>query len=179
MGDIDSQRWDGIAECYRRHGKALLRVIGCHVDNPHLAEELLQDLLLKLYEKNVNLDPDLPTTRNYLMIIARNHSYDFLKKYRWESKHVVNMNIDTLEIEASTLQDLEEAVVRGEIISTLHDTLDALSGEDREIYIRKTFRGRTTLEIARETGLSVFKVNTALRRATLALRAKLRDFNPG
>ena len=176
MGDIDTQRWGGIAECYRRHGKALTRVIGYHVDNPHLAEELLHDLFLKLFEKGVDLDPDLSTTRNYLLVIARNHAYDFLKKQRWESKNVVHMNMDTLELEASTLQDLEEAVVSGEIISTLHDTLGALPDDEREIYIRKTFRGHTVLTISRETGLSVFKVNMALRRATRALRSKLRDF---
>lgn len=176
MGDIDTRRWDGISECYRRHGKALLRAIGRHVDNPHLAEELLHDLLLKLFEKNIDLDPEQPTTRNYLMVSARNHAFDYLKKQRWESNNVVNMNMDTLEIKDTTFQDLEEAVVRGEIISTLHDTLAALPDEEREIFIRKSFQGHTALSISRETGLSVFKVNMALRRATRALRDELRDF---
>jgi RNA polymerase sigma-70 factor (ECF subfamily) len=178
MGDINAKRWKGIAECYKRHRGALLRVIDRHVENTHLAEEILHDMFLKLFDKERDLDPNLPTTRNYLLVIARNHVYDFLKKQRWESKNVVNMEMDTLELDARTLCGMEEAVVGGEIISTLHDTLRTLPDSEREIFVRKTFLGHTVLSISKETGMSVFKVNMALRRATRALRSELRDYYP-
>ena len=168
---------DSLAECYRMYRNTLLSVIGNYVANRHHAEEILQDLFLKLHEHGTHLDPSHETTRGYLVVAARHLAYDHLKSRRWESRNVVHMNMDIVELDTQTLCDLEEAVVEGEILSTLHDILETLPVDEKKIFIRKNVLGHTLLDISKDMGITLFKAKRALDRALHSLRAGLKDYH--
>ncbi len=168
---------DSLAECYRMYRNTLLSVIGNYVANRHHAEEILQDLFLKLHEHGTHLDPSHETTRGYLVVAARHLAYDHLKSRRWESRNVVHMNMDIVELDARTLHSLEDAVVDGEILSTLSEILETLPDDEKKIFIRKNVLGHTLREISKDMGITLFKVRRALDRALHRLRDGLKDYH--
>jgi len=177
MSAINSGYGDRVAECYSRYGDTLLRVIGGLVENRHQAEEILQDLFLKLYERRFNLDPLASTTRSYLITAARNQVFDHLRKNRHEIRNVTNADMDALEIEDFGA-GLEESYIEGEVISTLREVLDLLPELERTVFIRRKLMEHTVPAIAADTGLSIYRVNGVVRRVEHVLKKAFNERFP-
>ena len=87
------------------------------------------------------------------------------------------MNMDIVELDARTLHSLEDAVVDGEILSTLSEILETLPDDEKKIFIRKNVLGHTLREISKDMGITLFKVRRALDRALHRLRDGLKDYH--
>lgn len=67
----------------------------------------------------------------------------------------------------------EEALVRKERRTALHQALDDLSSVERDLFLRKYYYRQTTLQIPGETGLSVRAVEGKLYRIRKRLQREL------
>ncbi len=168
---------DCLARCYEKYGVILLNLIYKYVKCHHDSEEILQGVFEKLCNKKVLIDPDVSSARLYLMKTAKHLALDHLRKHAWENRNMIHTNIDIMSDERYELTSLEDAVLEGEVLSTMHDALNSLPENEKRILINNIALGKSLKSIAAEQGLSTYKTAKALRNALCALKTTLRDYS--
>lgn len=132
--------------------------------NHAVAEDLLQETFLKVYDK-INLYIKGSNFKAWLFSIARNLAYDHLrsKKSKWEE-----------------LDNISEAIIiEDEVLNKLNisKALVGLSDVDREIVIMHVVGGFKHSEIAKELNLNRNTVRWRYREAIKKLNEVLGDNN--
>ena len=142
-------------------------VIGI-VDNPHDAEEVVQDTFLNAYRGLAQYE-EQTKFRNWLAKIARNRALNWLRAQRMDT---VSIN----EVEEHTLQTpdtLDDQLIRDEQRELIRHAMGTLSEKDREIAHSYYLDGASYDELTRTHGLSYKAIAFRLSRAKQRLAKRL------
>jgi RNA polymerase sigma-70 factor, ECF subfamily len=170
---------DAFTEVYRKYSKAVTRYLGRVVFNRDLAEDLSQDVFVKLFEKNVQLDPESSRTPSYLFAVARNTAIDYMRRKRVESDKIKSMRLEDAVMDRRFYEDIGNAQMRGEIISTLADVINSFPEDQRRLLIKKNFENRDSASVARDGGTSVYLFKKIEQEFNRRVRDSFRHYFPG
>ena len=153
---------------YDRYAPVAMAVAVRVVSDRELAEDLVHDAFVAMWQKIERFDPSRGSLRSWLLTIVRNRAIDRLRGAR--------PSIEVGEADEQSLlrtgpNPTWEETVRRSSASQLRDALAQLPEEQRQAVELAYFGGRTYREIAVLTGVPQ---GTASGRLRLAL-AKLRD----
>lgn len=157
---------------FRTHYSGMASFVQRFVRTPDVAEELVQDLFLKLWTKREQLS-DIETFRTYLYRAARNQALNWLRRQklerRWQEEHAGDE-------EATTAQTADEDASEHEVAVAVRAAIDRLPPRCREVFLLSRDGGLTYLEIARTLDISVKTVETQMGRALKSLRTALQRY---
>lgn len=157
---------------FRTHYSGMATFVQRFVRVPDVAEELVQDLFLKLWAKREQLS-DIETFRTYLYRAARNQALNWLRRQklerRWQEEHAG-------EDEATTTQLADEDASEHEVAAAVRAAIDRLPPRCREVFLLSRDGGLTYAEIARTLDISVKTVETQMGRALKSLRVALQRY---
>ncbi len=142
-------------------------VIGI-VNNPHDAEEVVQDTFLNAYRGLAQYE-EQTKFRSWLATIARNRSLNWLRAQRMDT---VSIN----EVEEHTLQTpntLDDQLIRDEQRELIRRAMETLSQKDKEIARSYYLDGASYDELIRIHGLSYKAISFRLSRAKQRLAKRL------
>lgn len=94
---------DALSELYMRHHKQLLFFLQKAAKSPTLAEDLLHDTFVKVWEHRMQINPDQPF-KPYLYTIARNQFLNLLKRAKNEASILEAMRVHAILESDSTAQ---------------------------------------------------------------------------
>lgn len=159
---------EALGALYDRYASVAMAVAVRVVSDRELAEDLVHDAYVAVWQKIDRFDPSRGSLRSWLLTIVRNRAIDRLRGTR--------PSIEVGEADEQSLlrtgpNPTWEAAVERRSAAELQDALAQLPGEQREAVELAYFGGRTYREIAVLTGVPQGTANGRLR---LAL-AKLRD----
>ncbi len=154
----------GMDILYDKYSPALYGMISRRVRNQDVAEELLQETMLKAWNKISLYDPNKGKLFTWLSTIARNTTLDKLrlKKYQQQS------NIDPIDNNANPASTI--------LLSDQIDASQLLSSLDPkyEIVLRMSYlEGYSHSEIAKELDMPLGTVKSRIRKAIKTLRVTL------
>ena len=138
-----------------------LRVLG----DAGMAEDLLQEVFMKLWRNPSGFDPNRGSLAAWLVVITRNRAIDWLRKRRPE----ISVNSLALTVEPDLASRAEFARTVGKI----RTLLESMSASQRTVLEMAYFEGLTHSEIAMKTGQPLGTIKTRIRSGLLALRAAL------
>lgn len=157
---------------FRAHFAGMASFVQRFVRSPDVAEELVQDIFLKLWTKREQLS-DIESFRTYLFRAARNQALNWLRRQklerRWQEEHAGDD-----EASASPLADEEAA--EQELSAAVQEAINRLPPRCREVFLLSRDGGLTYAEIANTLGISVKTVETQMGRALKALRLALQQY---
>jgi RNA polymerase sigma-70 factor (ECF subfamily) len=156
---------------FRAYYAELCSFVAAQVGSDALAEELVQDVLLRVWQGRAQLDAK-QSLRHYLYRAARNHTINHLKRRRLEDRW--RDNAATAPARASSSTD--EAVRTHELSDAIAETLATLPERCRLIFTMSREQGLSYADIAEVLDISVKTVETQMGRALKALRAGLATF---
>ncbi|RAV29483.1 RNA polymerase sigma factor [Sinomicrobium soli] len=133
---------------------------------PH-AEEIVQDVFLKVWQKRETLSPEL-SFKSYLFTITRNRIITFLKKAAKDQELREVIFYSSRKFTDSTDLHIRET----EVEKIKKEALNLLPPRRRQIFEMSRYEGKSYEEIAKELGLSK---NTVRNQMSMALET-LRDF---
>ena len=143
---------------YEFAGRELYRYLLGITGSQYDAEDLLNDLFVKIIEKKNSL---LATEnlKAYLYRMAANMAYDRIKKRKRQQA--------MLEDYSFVFESKSGESASGEEIVELNSALNSLPDEQKEVVILKNFIEKTFKEIAEVTNVSI---NTAISRHGYAMK---------
>ena len=143
--------------------------------SPEMADELVQEVMIKVWEKAKYFKPEKANVSTWVFAIARNCRIDYLRKMKRITSPLTADDLWPVfeEPEPENLTDLQKS---GQQIEKIVDNLPAEQVAIlREVYIE----GKTHAEVSKQTGLPLGTVKSRLRLAMEKLRVNLTaDQNP-
>lgn len=159
-----------LAEVYDLYAGVVFGVLSRMV-NHAMAQEVTQDVFLRLWEKPEAYDPKRAGLKAYLLVMARSRGLDVL---RAQKQTVALYTEEGAELPLSDQrhgpQSESEAVQRREHIQK---ALAELSEHHREVVERAYLQGHTRMEIAEATGVPIGTVKSRLSYALKHLKRVL------
>ncbi len=139
-----------------------------HAMNQPAAEDLLQDVFLKVFSHLQDVR-DVETFPGWVFRIALNTCYSYLRQ-----KKVHNERDVTLTDLEGTIQDESPASVESDLKEPLERAIESLPPRLKSVFVLHDVQGYKHQEIARLIGCSVGTSKSQLFKARAKLRAALR-----
>ncbi len=159
-----------LAEAYDLHAAAMYGVLTRLLDAAS-AQEVLQDVFVRLWERPEAYDPDRAGLRAYLLVVARSRALDRLRATKVTTPlHPEDGGELSLPDEQPGPAQRSEAQARA---GRVQQALGGLSATHRETVERAYLRGETREEIAAGMGVPVGTVKSRLSHALGHLRRLL------
>ena len=149
---------------YEDYRQKVFSYILSKVQNSDLAEDLCQNVFLKIYEKADTFDETKASVSTWIYTIARNTLTDY-----YRTRRVTSEIPETLQSEQST----EDEVINGEMMERLADALSQMDERMRDVIILRFYDGKTLREIADNMGISYAYVKVIQNKAFAFLRSFL------
>jgi RNA polymerase sigma-70 factor (family 1) len=130
-----------------------------------VAEEILQELFVKLWTGRENLDAD-KSFRSYLFKIAENLVYDFFRRAARDKK----MEAYLVSVAAPQNSPTEEQLYYKEGNHVLNQAIELLSPKRKQVYILCKVEGKSYEEVSRLLGVSISTINEHIVKASQVVR---------
>jgi RNA polymerase sigma-70 factor (ECF subfamily) len=153
---------------YARHRTRLFRFVLRNVKVRALAEELYQEIWMRLIEARASYTPKARFT-TWLYTIAHHHLID-----HWRKRGLTLVALDTDDAAADSADPADEAQAR-EALGRLAAALEALPALQREAFLLHEEGGLSVAEIAAATGADEEAAKSRLRYAIAKLKAAMND----
>lgn len=140
-----------------------------YLKNENDAEELLQEVFLKLWEFRADLDSSR-NIKSFLFKICINLIYDFMRRKNIEQAYLAYSG----EHNPSSTDHTWHEVIYNDMLSNLKNLIDGMPEQRKQIFRMSKEEGLTNDEIARQLNLSKRTVENQLYRAISFLKVKLR-----
>jgi len=154
----------------------------CH--NPSTAEELAQEVFLRVYRSRTSYEPTAKFT-TWLYRIATNLAVNYARDTRHERPENT-VRLDEPDQETGTTPDLadasinaEEQILKNERLAAIRGKVNALPERQRMAVIMHKYQQMDYREIASVLKLSESATKSLLFRAYQTLREQLREFVSG
>jgi len=154
---------------YDHYSGALLGVISRIIQKEELAEEILQDVFLKIWDRIETYDAAKGKLFTWMLNIARNQAIDKTRSKEF-SKGKKTDDIETL-VSKVDKSDFTETKIEG---IGLQELLKRLPEEQRFVIDHHYLKGYTQAEMAEEFNLPLGTVKTRMRLAMIELRKLLK-----
>ncbi|GGF30636.1 RNA polymerase sigma-70 factor [Echinicola rosea] len=157
---------------FKSHFQALYAYACMLVKDEDEAEEIVQTVFLKIWEKRENI-AITSSLKAYLYQMVYRDSMNHLRHQKVKQKH---QNITLHEANDNGIQ-LDEGH-EGELMEVLKKALQDLPEKCRKVFLLSRYESLKYQEIADRLGISVKTVETHMSKALKHLRIELADFLP-
>ncbi len=174
--DVNSEK--EFNKFYLKYSKAIIRFIYKIVNDLEKSEDLMHDTFIRFFNNVDDYNSESVRTRNYLYTIARNISSDFMKRVFMEESKYMEVHFDEVYLTKSFYSGLDSSMIQGEIISTIHDTIDKFSGDKKSIVVEKFFHNKSVTVLSRKLDISSYHIRKIEEEAFSDIRLKLFEIYP-
>jgi RNA polymerase sigma-70 factor, ECF subfamily len=160
---------EALGEVYRRHAGAVFGLARRILSDQARAEEVVQEVFLRLWNHPERFDPERGSLRSFLLAQAHSRSVDVLRS---ESSRRKREERDAREA-AESGYDLDRAVWDLALAEHVRAAMEKLHPGERAAVELAYFGGRTYREVAIELGEPEGTVKSRIRIGLKRLRAEL------
>jgi RNA polymerase sigma-70 factor, ECF subfamily len=172
-GDVELverlQRRDpqALAELYDRYGRLAYSLIVRVVRDGALAEDLVQETFLRVWNRAQGFDAQRGALGPWLLAVARNRAIDYLRSASGRERNALELE----EVDHPSLYtDMERDILASDKARMIRAALEKLAPNQREVIELAYFEGLTQTEMAERMGQPLGTVKTWVRTALKNLR---------
>ena|SRR5579863_9178652 len=169
---IAERNQDALAELYDRFSPLLLPLARRILGNTPEAEDVLQEIFLRVWDSPGRYDPARSSLSTWLVLLTRSRAIDRLR-----TRKVVERTHEASQVDQPDHASPEaaESVLMVERRARVREELDKLPEEQRQVLELAFYAGLSQTEIAERTGVPLGTVKTRTLLAMRKLRTSLRD----
>lgn len=166
-----------LEELYDRYSQVLYSLIFRIVKNKNEAEEIMQDLFLKIWKNAYQYDSSKGSLYSWLISLARNMSIDRIRSKDYKRNlQEVDLVID-LTSETTGNENTLINIISEEQVTLIKKAILNISEEQRKVLEMHYFEGLTHTEISEELDIPLGTVKTRIRQALINLHKQLYRIN--
>lgn len=167
---------------FEKYGRAMVAFCHHYVRDLGRAEELAQDVFLKLHHHADRYRPSA-RFRTFLYRIATNHCLNELRRWEYGNRRAADpgrKDGDDLDLLAGEGPTPEELVSAAALSRAVQELLARLPEKQRSAFVLARLEGLSYEEVAEVLGTTVSAVKSLVHRATVTAAAALEPFTaPG
>lgn len=133
-------------EIYKEYHDKVFAYVRNHVNNIADAEDLCEDVFVKIYSKIDTFDSKKASLSTWIYAMTSNTVIDF-----YRTNHIHSEIPEDLAEDKSLIED---EVLNGESLELLAKALKSLPREQMDIIVLRYYKGLTLQEVAEQVGLS-------------------------
>jgi len=158
-----------LEEVFDKYHVELFNFVLCKVGyKVFIAEDITQELFLKLWKKRAHYNPDKASIRTWIYIIARNHIIDH---YRTQ-KNTVPLKAEE-RIRSNEILEID--VEKKQMIKVAQNVMCQLNDSERELIQLRYIQGLSIKEVSKIINKKRSATKVAIHRAIKKLRKILLD----
>nr|WP_255452834.1 RNA polymerase sigma-70 factor [Aquimarina sp. RZ0] len=152
---------------FKKYFKPLVAYAHSYISDIDIAQDLTQDIFLKLYEKRSTIEIHT-SLKAFLYTSIRNRCFDYIKTNNIHKKHK-----DQLQIVSSlnNIDDEDPMLQRAELYVKIHEAIKSLPDQNQKIFKLSRLNGMTNQEIADELQISKRTVETHISNALKKIKS--------
>jgi len=135
---------------------------------PHAADDVLQEVMLAIWNKAQSYDPQKAAISTWIFTIAR---YKYIDRLRRESRHQADS--DDLDLKPSDAPIADDDVLQDQRQNAVQAAIASLPADQQSVIFLSFIKGLAHSEIAEQLGLPLGTVKSRIRRAFARLREEL------
>jgi RNA polymerase sigma-70 factor (ECF subfamily) len=139
-------------------------------------EDCVAEVFSEFYFDYSAYDPKKSSLKNYLCRIAKNNAIDLSRKKQKQGARV-DIDNDDFPVQITDETNLEESVLKQELLHEVFSAIETLGEPDSSIIFRKYYYGESSETIAKRLNMTESAVNTRTHRALKKLRELLEGGN--
>ncbi|GGC14527.1 DNA-directed RNA polymerase sigma-70 factor [Parapedobacter defluvii] len=157
------------AALYDRYAGRLYGNLIKLVKDRDVAQELLQDVFLKIWEKRKSIRVE-SSFAAYLFAITKHMALNFSRRVVLDAKVVSSLAAEAPD----GYSHIEEGMIAKELERLYDNAVNALPPKRRVVYIRCKHEGKTYEQVSRELGISTSTINDHMVKALRFIEQHLR-----
>jgi RNA polymerase sigma-70 factor (ECF subfamily) len=161
-------------EVYLEYAPQLLRFAEKFVSQFY-AEDIVHDVFLKLWDKQIFLLPE-NELRRVLYVAVKNACIDLLRRSSLELEYLDERRIQLQLDELEFFESSDEWFMQKDLLRFLMQKIEELPERSREIFKMSYLEGMKAAEIAEQLNISTRTVENQLYRALIFLRKSTSHF---
>ncbi|HZH16571.1 MAG TPA: sigma-70 family RNA polymerase sigma factor [Archangium sp.] len=166
---------------FDRHHASVARFALRFVGDRERAEELTQDIFVKLYRNAKSYKP-AAKFKTFLFRVATNHCLNEVRRGEYRVEHTsteVEADEGGLEVAGGEGDRPDQALAGRELERAVGEALKAMSERERAAFTMCRFEGMAYRDIAEALEASEAAVKSLIHRATLAVARKVEELQTG
>ncbi|MFD1628494.1 RNA polymerase sigma factor [Pseudopedobacter beijingensis] len=148
-------------ELYKIYIKPVYKKILFIVKEEEIAEELSQDLFIKIWQKRKEIDPE-KSFKSFLYTIAHNLVYDYLRKVARDKQLLNSLMVNAVDYYLHT----EEVFQARETQKILTEAIEKLPPQGKQVFTLCKLEGKSYEEVSRLMGITVATVNSHMVKSS-------------
>ena len=172
---IGRWRQDALAEAYRRHAGAVFALARRLLIDPGMAEEVVQEVFLRLWNQPEKFDPERGSLRAFLLAQTHGRSVDVLRS---ETSRRRREERDARQT-AESGYDIEREVMDLSTADQVNEVMAALPVDERRAIELAYFGGHTYRQVAVMLDQPEGTVKSRIRSGLRRMRDQLMDAGVG
>ena len=152
------------------YGESLMRLAYTYVKDRQLAEDIVQDVFIRAYEKMNDFRGD-SSYQTYLYRMTVNRCHDHFRSWSFKNLFFTSKNYNLTQ----QMTSVETEVISKAIHNILGEEILSLPLKYREVIVFHYYKEYSIKEIASILGISPSTVKTRLLRAKEKLKVKMVD----
>ncbi|MEQ7798871.1 RNA polymerase sigma-70 factor [Pedobacter sp. ASV1-7] len=161
-----------LSTLYYLHVKQLKYYAQRTAQSPFLAEDIVHDTFVKVWENRLLIDPLRPF-KPYLFTIAKRNLLNMLKRAQHETAIMSEIRKYSSDDENTT----ELQVDYNESNALITEAISNLNGQVKEVFVRCRLKGLTYKQTAQELGITESTVNKHMNKALTLIREYINTKN--
>jgi RNA polymerase sigma-70 factor, ECF subfamily len=159
-----------LAELYDLYGKLAYSLVLRVVRDQAIAEDLVQETFLRVWNRVHSVDSDKGSIGPWLLAIARNRAIDYLRSSAGRERRAVELD----EIDHALLyREMEAGILTSDQARRVKLAMDKLAPNYRTVMELAYFEGLSQSEMAAKMGQPLGTIKTWVRTALQSLREDL------
>jgi RNA polymerase sigma-70 factor (family 1) len=167
---IKSEEKDAFSELFGRYAPRIYKFAISYLKNRNDAEEIVQDVFLKIWEKRSSIKAS-ENIKAFIFTITANKIYDFIRRKNIE--HTFH-NYAVLNL-GNNENNSWNSIVYKDVQQTIFNVANKLPSQQQKIFNLSKMEGLTNDEIAIKMGISKRTVENDLYRAVLFLKKNFKN----
>jgi RNA polymerase sigma-70 factor (ECF subfamily) len=150
---------------YTNLGKILYKKIFAMVKDEDIAEELLQDLFMKIWHKREELNEE-KSFKAYVYTIAQNLVYDYLRKVASNKRLTEKLLMNAVDFYMHT----DSALINKETTEIINRAIHQLSPQRKQAFTLCKMEGKSYEETSKLMGITVATVNSHMVKSLRSIK---------
>ena len=159
-----------LAELYDRYGRAAYSLVLRIVRDKAIAEDLVQETFLRVWNRVHSMDTDRGAIGPWLLAIARNRAIDYLRSSAGRERNAVELDESD---HAPLYREMEAEILISDQARRVKAAMDKLAPNYRTVMELAYFEGLSQSEMSVKMGQPLGTIKTWVRTALQSLRDEL------